>query len=120
MCMTIGPAILFVAWFGEVKSRLSKIITVYGRVPFFFYVIHFYLIHIVSAIFYLSRGHSFAAGMQREPGRFYPQFIDPTEGVSLGMVYMLWILIVASLYPICKWFSDYKRRYPEKWWLSYL
>lgn len=119
MCMTIGPAILFLAWFGNIKSRLSRIITVYGRVPFFYYVIHFYLIHLLSAIFYLSRGHSFAEGMAPRPF-LIPQFIDPQEGYSLGLVYILWFLIVASLYPVCKWFSDYKLRHRDKKWLSYL
>jgi len=119
MCATIGPAILFVAWFGSIKSRLSKIITVYGRVPFLYYVLHFFLIHAVSAIFYLSRGHSFAEGTKPQPG-LLPYFINPQEGVSLAMVYLLWILIVASLYPVCKWFSDYKQRHREKLWLSYL
>jgi hypothetical protein len=117
--MTIGPAILFLAWFGHIKSRLSRIITVYGRVPFFFYILHFYLIHLLAAIFYLGRGHSFAEGMAHR-GFLIPQFIDPREGYSLGVVYLLWICIVASLYPLCKWFSDYKLRHREKKWLSYL
>ena len=119
MCATIGPAILFVAWFGEIKSKFSKIITVYGRVPFLYYVLHFFLIHAVAAVFYLSRGHSFAEGVKPQTG-FLPNFMSPQEGVSLAAVYLIWILIVASLYPVCKWFSDYKQSHREKWWLSYL
>ena len=119
MCMTIGPAILFVAWFGNIKNKLSKIITVYGRVPFFYYVLHFFLIHLLSMIFYLSRGHSFAEGMAPRNG-VVPQFIDPNEGYSLWVVYLGWLFVVASLYPLCKWFSDYKLRHRGKKWLSYL
>lgn len=118
MCMTIGPAILFLAWFGNIKSRLSKIITVYGRVPFFYYVLHFYLIHLISMILYLSRGHSFAEGL-KSTGGIIPQFIDPEEGYSLWVVYLIWLFVVALLYPVCKWFSDYKRTH-RQWWLSYL
>ncbi len=119
MCMTIGPAILFLAWFGNIKSRLSKIITVYGRVPFFYYVLHFFLIHFLAMVSFLARGHSFAEGMKPQPA-LLPQFIDPHEGYPLWIVYLIWLCVVASLYPVCKWFSDYKRTHREKRWLSYL
>jgi uncharacterized membrane protein len=119
MCMTIGPAILFLAWFGDIKSGFSKIITVYGRVPFFYFVIHFFLIHLLTMILFLAREHSFAEGMKLQPG-IVPQFIIPGEGYSLPVVYLIWLCVVASLYPVCKWFSDYKMKHREKWWLSYL
>jgi uncharacterized membrane protein len=119
MCMTIGPAILFIAWFGDIKNKLTGIITVYGRVPFFYYVLHFYLIHFVSAFFFLARGHSFAEGLKDQPG-LVPKFIDPAEGTSLFIVYVIWICIVASLYPLCRWYDKYKANNRQKWWLSYL
>lgn len=118
MCMTIGPAILFLAWVGNIKSRLAKIITVYGRVPFFYYVLHFYLIHLLSAALFLARGHSFAEGLITYPNSI-GKFLIPGEGYSLGIVYLIWISIVAALYPLCKWFSVYKQTH-KQWWLSYL
>jgi uncharacterized membrane protein len=118
MCMTIGPAILFLAWVGNIKTVLSKIITVYGKVPFFYYVLHFYLIHILSAAFFLARGHSFEEGQVIHPNSF-AKFLVPGEGYSLAIVYLVWILVVASLYPLCKWFSIYKQTH-KQWWLSYL
>src|SRR5688572_19853640 len=44
MSMTIGPAILFLAWVGNVKTWLTRVITVYGRVPFLYYILHFFLL----------------------------------------------------------------------------
>ena len=41
-------------------------------------------------------------------------------GVSLGWVYVLWLVAVAALYPPCKWYAEYKRRHRERWWLSYM
>jgi len=120
MCATIGPAILFLAFFGKARNGLTRFITVYGRVPFFYYILHFFLIHIVSAIFFLLRGHSFAEGLQPHTQGLLPQFMVAGEGVSLFWVYVIWICIVVSLYPLCKWFSDYKMKHKEKWWLSYL
>jgi uncharacterized membrane protein len=119
MCATIGIGILFLAFAGDVKNGLTRFITVYGRVPFLYYILHFFLIHFVAAIFYLARGHSFADGLSPRPTAI-PQFIAPGEGYSLFIVYVIWICIVLSLYPLCKWFSDYKQRHREKWWLSYL
>jgi hypothetical protein len=88
-------------------------------VPFLYYVLHFFLIHLIASICYLSRGHSFAEGIKLREGDI-PQFIAPGEGYSLFAVYIIWICVVLSLYPICKWFSDYKQKHREKWWLSYL
>ncbi len=118
MCMTIGPAILFLAWLGNKRNRLSRIISVYGRVPFLYYILHFYLLHFLTMIAYLARGHSFAEGWKVNPN-FPFKFIIPGEGYSLGIVYLIWIAVVIALYPVCKWFSNYKIKH-KKWWLSYL
>jgi hypothetical protein len=101
------------------SGRVAKIISVYGRVPFFYYILHFYLLHIIAAIVFLSRGHSVAAGIQGVPN-FPFKFVVPGEGVSLAIVYVIWILVVAALYPLCKWYDRYKMNHKEKWWLSYL
>jgi uncharacterized membrane protein len=119
MCMTIGPAILFIAWFGAIRNRFTEMITVYGRVPFFYYVLHFFWIHILCAIFFLLRGHSFSDGFHPGGNGISINFVNPGEGYSLGVVYLIWVFVVVSLYPLCKWFSDYKRTH-RQWWLSYL
>jgi len=118
MCMTIGPAILFLALVDEVRSGVAKVISVYGKVPFFYYLLHFYLIHLVAVVFSLLRGHSYTEGATGVPGVPF-KFIFPGEGLSLGATYLVWITIVASLYPACKWFSRYKQTH-KQWWLSYL
>jgi uncharacterized membrane protein len=118
MLITIGPALLFLAWAGNAKTRLAKIITVYGRVPFFYYVLHFYLLHLATAAFFLARGHSFAEGAKGLPN-FPFKFLMPGEGYPLWVVYVVWISAVALLYPVCKWFSEYKKTHSQ-WWLSYL
>jgi uncharacterized membrane protein YhaH (DUF805 family) len=111
---------LFLAFFGNARNALTRFITVYGRVPFFYYVLHFYLIHLVSSVFYLLRGHSIAEGLEIKQGGFLPQFAAVDEGYSLFWVYVIWICIVLSLYPVCRWFSNYKMKHKEKRWLSYL
>jgi uncharacterized membrane protein len=121
MCMTIGPAILFIAWWDNVRNGVTKFITVYGRVPFFYYVLHFFLIHLLCTAVFFARGHSFAQGIHTtDEGPLPPfNFVIPGEGYSLGIVYLVWIFVFVSLYPLCKWFSEYKLTH-KQWWLSYL
>ncbi|MFI5185718.1 MAG: DUF1624 domain-containing protein [Chitinophagales bacterium] len=119
MCATVGTGILFLAFAGNVKNGVTKFITVYGRVPFLYYILHFFLIHTLTMIFFLIRGHSFSEGVHPGAGGA-PNFIIPGEGYSLSTVYIIWICVVLSLYPVCRWFSEYKQAHREKWWLSYL
>ena len=120
MCATIGIGILFLAFFANARNGLTRFITVYGRVPFLYYVLHFFLIHLVSALFFLLRGHSIDEGLHPAKDEALPKFVAAGEGYSLFWVYIIWIGIVLSLYPVCRWFSNYKQKHKEKWWLSYL
>ena len=119
LCMTIGPSLILLGLFGQTKNKLSEMISVYGRVPLFYYIIHFYLIHTVSAVFFLLRGHSFEEGMSGLQGSPF-RFVAAGEGYDLGIVYLVWICIVIALYPVCRWYANYKFRNNRSWWLSYL
>ncbi|MCC7525819.1 MAG: DUF1624 domain-containing protein [Chitinophagaceae bacterium] len=119
MCATVGSAILFLYFFRNATGRWADMIKVYGRVPFFFYILHFYLLNFLSVADYLRRGHSLAEGMEGVPGLPF-KFAVPGEGHNLGVVYLVWIGVVVLLYPLCKWYDAYKLRHKEKWWLSYL
>ncbi|HZI68876.1 MAG TPA: heparan-alpha-glucosaminide N-acetyltransferase domain-containing protein [Hanamia sp.] len=119
MCMTIGPAFLLLAFFEKIKNGFTEVMRIYGRVPFFYYVIHLYLIHSISAIVYLANGHTFAEATTI--GKNIPfYFLAANDGYSLFIVYIVWISVVIALYPLCKWFNNYKTNHREKWWLSYL
>jgi len=120
MCATVGIGILFLALAGHKKNWFTRFVTVYGRVPFLYYVLHFFLIHFISAICFLARGHSYAEGLKMNPQVMPAKFIAAGEGYSLFTVYIIWICIVLALYPVCKWFSEHKQKNREKWWLSYL
>lgn len=121
MCMTVGPAILFVAWWGNVRNGLTRFITVYGRVPFFYYVLHFFWVHILSMAAFFARGHSFYEGTHLPAQGPMPpfNFLLPGDGYDLFIVYIVWFFVFVSLYPLCKWFSEYKQTHSQ-WWLSYL
>ncbi len=120
MCITIGPALILLPILEKVQNGFANSMRTFGRVAFFYYVIHVYLVHFLSAICFFARGHSFqeatASGQQQFP--FY--FLVPGEGFSLTIVYIVWVIIVLGLYPLCKWYDTYKTKHTEKWWLRYL
>jgi len=119
MCATIGISLIFLSLVKNTSGRLAKIFIVYGRVPMFYYIIHFYLLSAISILLYLSRGHTVAEGLKGVPGMPW-KFLAPGEGYSLAIVYAIWTAVVVSLYPLCKWYDKYKSSHPEKKWLSYL
>ena len=118
LCITIGPALLFLANFENVNNKFTQAVSVFGRVPFFYYVLHLYLLHGIEVVTYFWRGHSFAEGVASN-GKNVFLFSKPGEGFPLWGVYVVWILVVLALYPLCKWFNDYKNRH-RVWWMSYL
>ncbi|MGQ0738742.1 MAG: DUF1624 domain-containing protein [Bacteroidota bacterium] len=118
LSITLGPALIFMAFFDEVRTRLGRFISVYGRVAFFYYIIHFLYVHLLCVLLFFIRGHSWS---EREPSNdFFPFFVIPGEGVTLWAVYLFWAFVVISLYPLCKWYDRYKMNHKEKWLLSYL
>jgi uncharacterized membrane protein len=118
MCITIGPALLFLSLFENSNNKLTQAISVYGRVPFLYYILHFYILHLVSTLLFISRGHSIN---EHTPDIFGIPFgfTIAGEGYRLAIVYLIWASVVLSLYPLCKWFSVYKKT-KDYWWLSYL
>jgi uncharacterized membrane protein len=117
--MIIGCAFLFLAWIEKVKNRFTDIMLIYGRVPFFYYVLHIYLVHLVAVFAFFARGHS-AEEITKTGTKFPFYFVVPGEGYGLVVIYLLWIAIVVALYPLCRWYNNYKTNHKEKWWLSYL
>ena len=119
MCITIGAAIIFLALVKNTTGRLAKLLIVYGRVPMFFYLVHFYVLSILHVIDFFARGYTLKEGMKGMQGEPW-KFSIPGVGYSLGVVYLIWLAVVISLYPLCKWYDSYKTSHPEKKWLSYL
>lgn len=119
MCATIGPALIFLGFVQHTKGRVASIFNVYGRVPMFFYIFHFYLLSAISLSLFFYHGHTVEEGLKEIPGVPF-KFIIPGVGYSLPIVYLIWMAVVVFLYPFCKWYDTYKTHHPEKKWLSYL
>jgi uncharacterized membrane protein len=117
--MTLGPVLLILALMEmNQQSRWANPFIVYGRVPLFYYILHFYLIHFSALIVLMITQHKSFGEIDFH---FNAGFggITPGSGFSLPWVYLIWITIVASLYPLCRWYNRYKSTHSH-WWLSYL
>lgn len=115
-CMTVGVAILFLALTENINNRFTAFLSIYGRVPFFYYVLHFFLIHLICVLFFFAAGYNMSQATDpNSPFLFRPvQF-----GYPLWVVYAVWLSAVLSLYYPCRWFNRYKQGHRE-WWVSYL
>jgi uncharacterized membrane protein len=115
----IGMAILSLSFLENIQNKITNVFRVFGRTAFFYYILHFYFAHLLAMLLFFYRGHSLDdafKGLQKIPFLFQIS----GEGVSLVFVYLLWLLLIISLYPLCKWYDAYKTAHKEKWWLSYL
>ena len=115
--ITLGPACIFLALFETKPGRLGKIFSVYGRVPMFYYILHIYLIHLLAMFATTLCGHKWS-------DMIFADFTNTDKlngyGFLLSIVYLVWIAVIVILYPLCKWYDQYKTNHKEKWWLSYL
>lgn len=118
LCITLGPSLIILAVIENVKNRFSEVLKIFGRTAFFYYILHLYLIHFITAIFYFINGHTLKEIGDNNNSPFL--FVVPGEGVTLLFVYLAWYIVVSLLYPLCKWYNFYKSNNKEKWWLSYL
>ncbi len=118
LLMTIGPALLFLAWAENRFSRQSNFFATIGRVPFFYYIVHFYVAHFMGVLGVLYAGRPWTDIILSAQNFMNPKLLD--YGYSLAVTYGVWLLVVAIMYPLCRWYDRYKRNNRDKWWLSYL
>jgi len=115
LLVTLGGTFLFLANTENFRGKAVDVFTTFGRVPFFYYILHLYFIRTLALVVAGVTGHGWTLMIQTT---FDPDLKD--FGFDLWIVYFIWIGIIFMLYPLCKWFDNYKKNHREKWWLSYL
>ncbi|HWA56542.1 MAG TPA: heparan-alpha-glucosaminide N-acetyltransferase domain-containing protein [Gemmatimonadales bacterium] len=122
LLMTLGPALLLLAWLDRETPAWSRPLNVFGRVPLFYFVAHFYSAHLAAVLLGFLRYGSRAAGFTfyPVPSMGAPAGVYPADyGFSLGVTWLVYAAIVLLMYPACRWFSGVKSR-SGAWWVSYL
>lgn len=125
--MTLGPALIFLALMEGPAARAQpgsggwmEKVTLFGRVPMFYYLAHIFLIHL------LAIGGAMVAGYKGSDMVLLTNRVNRVPelrgyGFNLLTVYIVWMGVIIVLYPFCQWFDRYKRANQGRlWWLSYL
>ena len=111
--MTLGPALVALALLRRARGPVADFFVTFGRVPFLLYVAHLYLVHALAIPAGVAQG--FPASAIQTVHRLLPE----GYGFGLPVVYLVWIGVVAALYPVCRRYAAFKAR-SRAWWLSYL
>jgi len=118
LLMTLGPMIAVLPLLEHTRGRVARALTVFGRVPFFYYVLHIPLIHVLAIGVSRIRtgevsGWLFASHPMAPP--------PPPEGYtwSLPLLYLVWAIAVVLLYGACRWYAGLKARRSD-WWMKFV
>ena len=118
LLMTMGPALAFLALSEVAGIRVSNPLVTFGRVPFFFYILHIYLIHALALAALEFSGWDWREYILSAEA-FLSGRLDGF-GFGLGSVYAVWAAVVVLLYPLCRGYQKLRENHPEWGWLSYL
>ena len=114
--LTLGVTFLLLSGVEGLQNKFTEITTVYGKVPLFYFLIHWYILHPLMFLIVFLQGYTssdlvFGVNLGRPKG---------ISGVNLWYTYLIWAAVVIALYPVCRWYGKYKENHKEKKWLSYL
>lgn len=114
LSVTLGIACILLVLLNKIPTALKQVLIVYGRVPFFFFIIHLAIISFAAYTWtYISFGK--AVNLSFEKAKDWPAGYEP----SLLRTYLIWLLLILLLYFPCRWYGKYKSG-SKAWWVSYL
>ena len=119
LLMTLGPVLLLLRAFETRVPQIFQPALIIGRIPLFFFILHFFLIHLLAVLASWLR-YGEIGEMFRSPDLGHFPFSQPPGwGEPLPVIYAIWIAVVLLLYPLCRRYAQVKQR-SKSWWLSYL
>jgi uncharacterized membrane protein len=119
LLMALGPALLILRALDTATPRLLRPAWTFGRVPLFYFLIHLPLIHLLAVMVCYAQNGAVHWMFESPNLGAYPFTPPPGWGLSLPVIYLLWMVVVLMLYPVCSWFASVKRRRTATW-LTYV
>jgi len=119
LLMTLGPSLLLLWAVYRGAPRFLRPALVLGKVPMFYYLLHFPLIHLLAVVACYGRYRQIHWMFESPTIDRFPFTPPPGWGFSLLVIYLIWAAVVVALYPLCRWFAALKQRRSDAW-LSYL
>jgi len=108
LLMTLGPGLCLLAGLEKRLPRIGTPFIMFGRVPLFYYIIHFPMLLLVMV----------AGGVVLKGVPIGNLTMDALEG-GIRYVYFIWIVALVALYPVCRWYCGKKSE--KTWgWMKYL
>ena len=121
LLMTLGPALIALAFLQRANFSPNHPVMVFGRVPFFFFLLHFSLAHLIAVALGALRYGPRHFLLLAPPSLGGPRdAFPPGYGFSLPVVFLIWLTVILVSYPVCRWYAGVKNRRRDLWWLSYL
>jgi uncharacterized membrane protein len=115
--VTLGIMFLILAFAQNVTGNVKQIVSVYGKVPLFYFLVHFYLIHLTLIALMFIQGFNWSQ-LDFASGTFgRPKGVE--SGAALWAIYLIWVCVLVILYKPCVWFGKYKATH-KQWWLKYI
>ncbi len=117
LLMTLGPAIWLMPYVEKAQNAFAKAMVIFGKVPFFFYLMHILLIHLSALlVLWFREGSMITEWYDTAPYTWMPE----DHRWSLGLLYIVFIVDVIILYILCRWYESYKFKHAEKKWLKFI
>ena len=119
LLMTLGPVLLALRAMDGGTPRVLRPAAVIGKVPLMYFLVHMALIHLIAVGVTLARFGAMHWMFESPSFDRYPITPPPGWGYSPRGVYLVWLVVVIAMYPLCRWFAAVKQRRRDAW-LSYL
>jgi uncharacterized membrane protein len=118
LLMTLGPIITLIPVLEGLSGALARGISLFGRVPFFYYMLHIPLIHALALVVSKIKLGFVSPWLFANHPMGNP---EPPDGYawSLPLLYLVWGITIVVLYFACRWFAALKAK-RSHWWLQYL
>lgn len=115
LCATLGISALVMAALEAAQAqslfeRSRRMLVVYGRVPFFYFLLHIAIVHLLALAISAARGGNWNWWVTEFPNGGVLAGHPPGYGYGLPLIWCIWIFVVALCYPACKWYAGVKRR----------
>ena len=117
LLMTLGPLIALVPFAERAKGWLSNVLSIFGRVPMFYYLLHIPLIHLMALLVNII-----LTGSSQQQFYNTAPFTEMPDNIkwNLGLLYLVFIIVEVILFFLCRAYGNYKAKHPEKKWLRYI
>lgn len=119
VCITLGPVFLLTPLVERWRGATAQFFRTLGAVPMFAYVVHLYLVHTSAILLHLAWHQDSSVQFNFIKKIFLTPQVAAGTGLPLLLVYVTWLSVLAVLYPLCRWYAQFKKQRTD-WWLSYI